>query len=358
MAEGDQDSSEKTEEPTQKRIQEAVKKGQVSFSREVSNFLMLVVLALNIIWFAPFYMRHAVIYLSRFIGSPHDIPLNVGSLQNLMAETISDIGVFMLLPIMATIVAALLSSFLQNGIVISGESMIPKLEKISVFKGVKRLFSMRSLIEFIKGIIKISIVGIVSYLVVASEFRKLEGLIFHDIAGIVSLLASMAFKMVIGACAVMFVIAVLDFLYQKFEYIKSLKMSKQELKEEFKQSEGDPQIKAKLKQIRQERAKKRMMQAVPDADVIIRNPEHYAVALKYDEAVMDAPVIIAMGMDKVALKIIEIAEENKIITVRNPPLARALYDTGKIDEEIPLEHYKAVAEVIGFVYRTKSKRAA
>jgi len=358
MAEGDSDNAEKTEEPTQKRIAEAVKKGQIATSREVVNFFMLVVLALNIMWFAPYYMNKATILLSRFIRSPHEIIIDEKSIINLMSETTIDIGIFMLPPILATIVAAIAANFIQNGFVISGESLIPKLEKISLFKGIKRMFSMKSLVEFIKGLFKISIVGIVAYIVVISDVEKIENLVSFDVDAIIHILTTLAFKMVIGAGFIMAVIAVLDFLYQKFEYIKSLKMTKQEVKEEFKQSEGDPNIKAKLRQIRQERSRRRMMAQVPDADVIIRNPEHYAIALKYDEATMDAPVVLAMGIDNIALKIIEIAEEHDIITVRNPPLARALYDSGKIDEEVPLEHYKAVAEVIGYVYKVRGNQKA
>ena len=254
----DNDNSDKTEEPTQKRIADAVKKGQVAFSREVSNFLMLLVLALNIAWFAPHYFRDAVGYLMRFLSSPHDIIIDSGSVPELATEIFMAVGVLMMLPIIATIFAALLSSFIQNGVVISGESIVPKLEKISIFKGIKRLFSMRSLMEFIKGIIKLSIIGFTSYVVVQSELDRLEQLTSQSIGGIVALLAELALKIVLGACAIMLVIAVLDYLYQKFEYIKSLKMTRQEVKDEYKQSEGDPQIKGKIRQIRMERAKNRM----------------------------------------------------------------------------------------------------
>lgn len=355
-----ENDNEKTEEPTHRRLQEAVKKGQVAFSREVSSFFIFVVLALNIIWFAPNYMPQTLLIFSKFLVEPHDIFVDEGNISALITDVVIGFAMVMVLPIIASVIAALLSSFLQNGIVISTEPLMPKLERISLFKGIKRLFSLRSVLEFVKGLIKISLVGATAYIVVVGEFDRMEDVISYDVADVTQTLGLLMFKMVIGACAVMLVIALLDYLYQKFEYIKSLKMTRQELKEEFKQTDGDPQIKAKLREIRMERARKRMMAAVPQSDVIIRNPTHYAVALKYDEAVMRAPVVVAMGQDRVAERIIELAEEHRIPTVSNPPLAQALYKSASLDEEIPLEHYRAVAEVIGYVYKLKgrNKKAA
>jgi len=355
VAENDQ---EKTEEPTHKRLQDAVRKGQVAFSREVSSFMLLLVLALNILWFAPPMMRKATESFSRFLTSPHAIIADEGNLVELITETVSDVALILLLPILATVVAALLSSFLQNGIIFSGEPLIPKLEKISLIKGVKRLFSLRSLVEFIKGLIKISLIGIVAWLVIESKIVLLQELPNYDIDGIIYVISSLSFRIILGAVIIMFLIALLDFVYQRFEYIKSLRMTRQEIKDEFKQSEGDPHIKSKLRQIRMERARNRMMSAVPDADVIIRNPTHYAVALKYDQETMDAPIVVAVGQDNIALIIIKTAEENDVPLVSNPPLARALYGSCTLDQEIPLEHYQAVAEIISYVYRLKGKASA
>lgn len=355
MAEDQGDSAEKTEEPTAKRIQEAVKKGQVAVSKEISSFLVFVALALNIVWFAPVYAKNAVIYLSRFINRPEDLTIDETGVFTILRDVATEFGLFMMVPVGVLVFIAIFSSFIQNGFIFSGESIIPKLDKISPIKGVKRMFSLKSFMEFVKGVIKITVVGFVSYTVVRSDLHRVESLVAYSIADMLHIMSSLALKVVIAAASVMLVIAVLDFMYQKFEYIKSLRMTKQEIKEEFKQSEGDPQIKARLRQIRQDRLRKRMMAAVPEADVVIRNPDHYAVALKYDEINMKAPEVVAMGMDLIALKIIEVAEENDVPTVRNPPLARALYSSSKIDDEIPLEHYQAVAEVISYVYRLKGK---
>jgi len=219
--------------------------------------------------------------LSHFIYNPHDLSLDQGTVLAIFADTIKEVGIIMLLPIGGAVFVAFFASFIQNGLIISADSIVPKLSKISVIKGIKRLFSMRSFMEFIKGIIKITLVASVCYLSVKPELGRIENLATLNIVGIINTLSSLAIRILLAACSVMMVIAILDFLYQKFEYIKSLRMTKQELKEEFKQSEGDPKIKSRLKQIRMERARKRMMAAVPEADVVIRNPEHYAVALKY-----------------------------------------------------------------------------
>jgi flagellar biosynthetic protein FlhB len=176
-----------------------------------------------------------------------------------------------------------------------------------------------------------------------------------DMAAILWVLHHLSIKMLIGVCSAMAVIAILDFLYQRFEYLKNLRMSKQDIKDEFKQSEGSPEIKAKLRQMRMERARKRMMAAVPTADVVITNPTHFAVALKYDTAKHAAPHVVAKGQDNVALNIRKLAEENNIPIVQNPPLARALYETTDLDEQVPEEHFKAVAEVIAYVYKLKGK---
>jgi flagellar biosynthetic protein FlhB len=356
MAEDEQNQAgEKTEEPTQRRIQEAVKRGQIAFSREVTNFLMMVVLVFNIAWFLPYLMSRATGMLARFIQSPDDMTVDTVGFGHLSWELVGDFLSLISIPVIATILAAFLSSFIQNGFIFTVEPIMPKLEKISLLKGLKRMFSLRSLMEFLKGITKISIVGIVAYMAVKDELGMLDLLPGYDVPDMMHYLGHLAFRMALGATVVMALVAILDFLYQRFEYMKNLRMTRQELKEEFKQTEGDPVIKSRLKQIRQERARQRMMAAVPKADVIITNPTHYAVALQYEEDKMRAPVVVAKGADIIALKIRELGELNKVPIVENPPLARALFTTVELDQEIPLEFYKAVAEVIGYVYRLRGK---
>lgn len=354
MAE-DQDDSQKTEEPTQRRIEEAVKKGQVVNSREVTNFLMLALLAL-LVWLAmPSAMEQATSFLRKYIESPHEIRIDPNSYRLLFTEMFKGAAMILVIPIIATIFVAFISAFIQHGWIASLDSIMPKLEKISPLKGLKRLFSLRSLVEFLKGVIKLTIVGSVAVIAIWPELGIIRQMHDMSMAGIMGVLHWLAIKMLIGVCAAMAVIAVLDFLYQRFEYFKSLRMSKQDIKDEFKQSEGNPEVKAKLRQMRMERAQKRMMSAVPTADVVVTNPTHFAVALKYDTNIHAAPHVVAKGQDNVAFNIRTLAEENNVPIVRNPPLARALYETAELDEQIPEEHFKAVAEVIAYVYKLKGQ---
>lgn len=351
-------SSEKTEEPTQRRIEEARKRGQIAFSREVVTFLMFLSLALLLLWATPYLSQRTAMGFFKFIESPEDILIDQGNFPELMKEIAFKLLLLIAIPAVATILAALAGSWMQSGFMISGEPLIPKLEKISPLKGFKRIFSLKSVIELLKGIVKITVIGFIGWMVVNAELSRMQALPDYDMKDLLSLMMTLSFRIVMWACVVMAIVAVMDYLYQRYEYLKSLRMSKQELKEEFKQSEGDPVIKNRLKQIRMERARRRMMAEVPKADVVITNPTHYAIALKYDQGSMGAPRLIAKGKDIIAAKIREIAEEHHIPIIQNPPLARSLFQEVELDEEIPIAFYHAVAEVISYVYKLKGKGAA
>jgi len=353
----DQDDSQKTEEPTRKRLDDAIERGQVITSRETSSFFMLLAFTLVLGWVAPLLFRNAQTALAIFIERPDSFATDGNSISSLMEDTFIKMGGILMAPFVAFIVAVFAANILQNRFVFSAEPLIPKLEKISISKGLERLFSLRALTEFGKSFIKIIVVGIVAYLAVHPYFSHLNQLANVTIPSMLAYLFLTAKRMLIGICIVMFFIAVFDYLYQRYEYLKSLRMSKQEIRDEFKQQEGDPQVKQRLRQIRVERARKRMMSAVPTADVIVTNPTHYSVALKYDSATMSAPKVVAKGLDNIALRIREVAKENDIPLFENAPLAQALYATVDIDREVPAEHYKAVAEVITYVYRIKGKFA-
>lgn len=354
MAE-DQDKSQKTEEPTHKRREEAVKKGQVAFSREVGSFFILLTFTLLVVWQSPSLMRDTMETLSHFVQRPSDYPADAGNLGQVLEDMLRDIGAIMALPFLAFVVAALASGLIQKPLVFSLEPIKPKLEKISVLKGIKRMFSMRSIIEFLKGLVKITITVVIVAIVVWPEMNELKRLPNTEIYPFLDFLIMLISRVLISVAIIMFFVALLDYLYQRYEYIKSLRMSKQEIKDEYKQQEGDPMIKQRLRSIRMERARKRMMAEVPKADVVITNPTHFAVALKYDTKAMQAPTVIAKGADKVAARIRGVAEEHKIPIVRNPPLARSLYDDVALEEEVPTRLYQAVAEVISYVYRLQGK---
>ncbi len=351
----DQDDSQKTEDPTQKRLDDARKKGQIASSREINHFFLLIAFSVILLIISPYIMKEATYILRPFIVSGYDIAMDTGNFRHSMIVLVKEIGFLMMIPFVLTISFALAAGFSQSGMNVSAESIKPKLEKISIAKGLKRMFSMKSLVEFLKGILKISLVGLISYLAIYPNMDTLRILPNMEIMQILVFTGEMAAKMMMGVLFVMFVIAGMDYAYQKFEYMKNMKMSKKDIKDEYKQQEGDPMIKQKLRAIRMERSRKRMMANVPDSDVVITNPTHVSVALKYDPMTMQAPQVVAMGKDKVALKIREIAKENKITIVRNPPLARALFENSTIEEDIPLEHYKAVAQVIGYVYRLQGR---
>jgi flagellar biosynthetic protein FlhB len=354
MAE-DADQSQKTEEPTHKKLEEARKKGQVASSREVNHWFMILAATVCMIAFVPSMMRDIKLALLKFVQAPHAINADLDQIRLVMIELVADLGAAVMVPLAVVVVAALGGGLVQNGLVIAAQRIQPKLEKISLASGVKRLFSLRAIAEFVKGILKLALVATVATVLILPEFHSLASIPALDAAQVMGLVHDLAIQMLLAVLAVVTVIAALDFLYQKYEFIKTMRMSRHELREEFKQTEGDPMIKSRLRQIRMERARRRMMAAVPEADVVVTNPTHYAVALEYEAAEMAAPKVVAKGVDSLARRIREIAEEHDVAVVENPPLAQALYAGVEIDEEIPEEHYKAVAEIIGYVFRLKRK---
>lgn len=357
MAEQNEDQSQKTEDPTQHRLDEARKKGQIPYSREVNNFFVMLALALMIAWIFPSLLVNAQNTLLPYIAMPHDILISPASLRDTLSDTFINMGVLLLAPLAIVLLLVIGAALIQSRLIFAVERIKPKMEKISLIKGAKRLFSMRSVVEFLKGIVKISIVTLVGVFAIYSDLPRLRILASYEPMEMLGFLSFLSLKIMVGACCVMFIVAILDYVYQRFEFMKQMRMSKQEIKDEHKQQEGDPLVKSKLRQIRMERARQRMMANVPSADVVITNPTHFAVALKYDTGVMGAPICIAKGVDTVAFRIREMAEEHDIPVVENPPLARALHASVDLDEEIPYEHYKAVAEVISYVYRLKGKKA-
>ncbi len=350
-----QDPAQKTEEPTAKKLADAEAKGQVAKSQEVGHWFMLLGITIAVLLLASGATIRLADRLTTFIAAPHLIPLDGGHLTLVMWKLAGGVGLA-LLPLAGLLwCAALAGNLIQHKPVFSAHKLKPELSKLSLLKGFKRLFSMSSLVEFAKGIAKIAVVGVVAVLAVWPELDELPATIAAGVEAILPRLRELALMMLAGVLAVMTLIAAADFLFQRHRHVQGLRMTKQEVKDEQKQSEGDPVVKQRLRQIRMERARRRMIAAVPEADVVVTNPTHYSVALKYDAERMAAPVLVAKGMDALALKIREIAEQHDVAIVANPPLARALHATVELDQEIPVAHYKAVAEIIGYVMRQKSK---
>ncbi len=354
----DQDDSSKTEEPTAKRLQDARNRGQVAVSRELNNWLVLLAATLALVGFSPGVLHDSYRLLTHFLANAHQIPFEYGSMQAQMIALSLSVAASIGPLILAILAAGVAAGIGQVGWLMAPEAIKPQFSKISPLKGFERLFSGAALIEFAKGLAKMTIVGWACWLVAAPEFDRLPMFVLRDPAAALSTIGAISLKLLIAAVAAMTVIAAADVFYQRLRLRRELRMSRTEVRDEFKEQEGDPMVKAKLRQIRQERSRRRMMQAVPKADVVITNPTHYAVALKYDRTTMDAPILVAKGLDAVALKIRQVAEANRVPIVENPPLARALHASVELDQPISPEHYKAVAEVIGYVLRVRGHAAS
>ncbi|MFC4351168.1 flagellar biosynthesis protein FlhB [Fodinicurvata halophila] len=355
MAEEQKDDSQKTEEPTPKRLQDAREKGQVARSQEVNHWFIILGFALILGVMSPWVVNRIGLALLPFIERPHDIIVESSTAQTLMYDTVMQVAIALSLPFLAMIVLALASGFLQFGLIFSFESLKPKLSKLSLVSGFKKIFGSRAIMEFLKGILKITLIGVVIAAVIWPEGQKILNLSDLQPQEILVFLRAESLRLLIAVLAMMTVIAAADFAYQRYKHIKEMRMTRQEVRDETKQSEGDPLVKSRLRQIRMERSRRRMMAAVPSADVVVTNPTHYAIALKYNSEEMNAPTVVAKGIDDVALRIRDVARQNEVPLVENRPLAHALYDAVEIDEEVPPEHYKAVAEIIGYVMRIKGQ---
>jgi flagellar biosynthetic protein FlhB len=348
----ERDDTERSEDPTQKRLDEALQRGDVVKSQEVNTWFVLAGAALILLSFSGSMSADVTKVLRGLIGQVHNIPVDGSGLlytmRTLALETIAAVA----LPFMLLVLAAIAGNMVQHRLVWTGEQLKPKLSKISPGAGFKRLFSKIAVANFVKGLVKLALIGAVMVGLLWPKRAQLDGLITMDPAVILALTKTLSLEMLGAVVAILAVVAAADYLFQYRQWYERQKMSVRELKEEFKQTEGDPAIKGKIRQLRQSRMRKRMMAAVPKASVIITNPTHYAIALQYERG-MNAPVCLAKGIDNIALKIREVAAEHRIPVVENPPLARALHATVEVDEEVPPDHYKAVAEVIGYVMRLR-----
>ncbi len=353
MAEHD-DDAERSEEPTQKKLDDAHNKGDVAKSQEVTALFMLTGATLVVLVFSQGMVGDIGEAFRGFLANAHAMPVDAEGVRLLAWRLTTAMFVVLAIPLVLLMAAALAGNLVQHRLVWSLEPAKPKLSKISPLKGFKRLFSMQSLVNFAKGLIKLVIVGAVMTFIVWPERDRLDGLVTVDPAALLPIIQVLSLKLLAGVVAIMAIVAGLDYMWQQHSYTKRQKMSFRELKDEFKQTEGDPMVRAKLRQVRMERSRRRMMAKVPEATVVITNPTHYAVALKYESG-MAAPICVAKGTDAVALKIREIAEGADIPLIENPPLARSLHAAVEIDHEIRAEHYKAVAEIIGYVMQIRAR---
>jgi flagellar biosynthetic protein FlhB len=353
---GDRDDSQATEEPTQRRLDEAKAQGDIVKSQEVSTFIVLGGGTLAIAIFGPWAAESFARTFSIFLEQPDQILVDPGAMMGLMRGTLLHVAMIFGPPIGFLVAAALAAHLLQNSPTFNVERLMPDFSKISPQAGLRRLFGLDGVTNLLKGLIKIAIVGSIVWMTLWPMRGQLSLVLDESPAEMTGDMMHLLMRVLIAVLSVLAVMAVLDYFLQRFRFYQRNRMTKQELKEEFRSNDGDPLIKARIRKIRMEKARKRMMAAVPQATVVITNPTHYAVALQYEQGKMDAPLCVAKGTDALALRIRAVAEEHKVPVIENPPLARALYATVEIDETIPQEHYKAVAQVIGYVLKLTGKR--
>ncbi|MBJ3783940.1 flagellar biosynthesis protein FlhB [Devosia sediminis] len=352
MSDDAPDQESKTEDPSQKKLDDAHKKGDVAKSQEVTTWFMLLGSAIVFAMLSPWASTEMSQSLSLIFANADQIDVEGSGFTDFFnGLAFSLIGVATI-PLLVLFVCGILANLVQHRPVWSVEPITPKFSKISPIGGFKRLFSADALVNFGKGLVKIAVVGAVVVAICWPERDRLDTMMTADPIMILMDFQEIGIKIFMGVLAVVTAIAAADFFYMRQKWWKRQMMTVQETREEYKQMEGDPHVKGRLRQLRQERSRKRMMAAVPDATVVITNPTHFAVALKYDKN-MAAPKCVAKGADAIAFRIRELAKENDVPIVENPPLARALFASVDIDETIPGEHFKAVAEVIGFVMRLK-----
>jgi len=348
------EKDDQTEEPTERKLEEAIKRGDVAKSAEINTLFVLGGFTLALLTTSRHVGASLVLDLRGFLTNAHLVPIDAAGLSAVGGRALWAGVAAVALPIAFIVFGGLAGGSIQHRPLWTLQPLKPQFGRLSPMAGMKRLFGREAFAQFIKGLLKIIIVGAVAATLLWNERDRLDGLARLDPVALMPATLALSIKLLAGVLAIYAVLALGDAVYQRISWRKRQMMSKRELKEEFKEQEGSPEIKARLRQIRAARVKKRMMKAVPDATVVITNPTHYAVALKYEKG-MAAPVCVAKGLDSLALRIRAVATQHGVAVVENPPLARALHATVDVDDEIPVEHYKAVAEVIGYVLRLRRR---
>lgn len=349
----DRDDSQRTEDPTQKRLQDAREKGDFPRSQDLVTFATLSAATFAIVVWGGEAGQIFVDRFGGFLSHPESFDASAGGILSLAWGIGVALAAILAVPFAAMLIGAIAGNLVQSPLVMSGEKLKMDLTKLSPGKGVKRLFGGEALVNFAKGLIKVTCAAAAAVWAVWPDTSALLGLVAADprMAGNSALVLTT--RMLGAVLAVVAIFAAIDWFWQRFSFMRRMRMSKQDIRDEMKQSEGDPLVKMKIRQVRMERGRKRMMQAVPEATVIVTNPTHYAVALKYESGTMSAPKCVAKGVDALALRIREIASQHEVPVVENPPLARALYAAVEVDQDIPVEHYKAVAQIIGFIMKKR-----
>ncbi|MFC5702118.1 flagellar biosynthesis protein FlhB [Cohnella faecalis] len=351
-------AGEKTEKATPKKRQDTRNKGQVASSPDVPGALIMLGSLTCFLMLGSFFQTRLLAMFSDVFRHRMSMDITETNVMNLFGHYVLQILIFLAPLFVIVFVIIFAANYAQIGWLFTTETLKPQFNKLNPISGAKQIFSMRSVVEFLKSSLKLTVVGVVVYLMLWSERDRFLGLAHVPIEDIFAFAAELTIKLGMFVSAILFVIAIGDFIYQKYEHEKSLRMSKQDIKDEHKNIEGDPLIKGKIRERQRRMALMRMMQEVPKADVVITNPTHYAVALQYDGTKMDAPTVMAKGQDYLALRIREIAKKNDVVIMENKPLARGLYERTEIGDTVPGDLFQAVAEVLAYVYRLKGRRKA
>lgn len=356
MAE-EQDDSQKTEAPSQKKLDDARAKGQVASSKEVGNFLLIGTGTLTIGVALPGIMRDLALGMSHYLRHAGDPGLAGSALGASLVRAVALLGLALAIPLAIALAAAIAGPAVQNAILWSTDNLQPKLERVSPLAGAKRLFSLKSVVEFLKGIVKVTLMAVIGVAVIWPLLPRLMAAGHLGVAGALGFLRETSIWLIAAIAACLALIAALDFAYQHHAFMRQMRMSRRDMQDEHKQSEGDPIIKQRLRGLRMAKARQRMMAEVPTSTVVITNPTHFAVALRYVAGETPAPKVVAKGVDALALRIREVARAHEVPIVENPPLARALHKAVDLGAMIPAEHFQAVAEIIGHVLRLRQTPA-
>lgn len=354
----EQNDDDKTEEPTPRKLEQAREKGDIIYSAEVGAALSLIAATGIVAFMAEPIVSQIAHGFIGFIAMPDQLSAEPGSLRAIFASVLLKLLAIFGLVALALAAAGIAARYVQDQPTFTGERLTPKLNKLNPIEGFKRVFGKQAASAFLKSLAKLVLVGAVLAWVLWPNDAELENISLLDPNALLPFIQSKVVAMMLALASAAAVLAAVDYVFTRQSYMKRMKMSRREIKEEMRQSDGDPMVKAKLRQIRMERSRKRMLASVPNASVVITNPTHYAVALRYEQGETPAPICLAMGVDAVAQRIREAATEHNIPIVEDPPLARALFATAEIDQPIPKEHYEAVAKVIGFVMRLARRKGA
>ncbi len=349
----DHDDAQRTEEPTQKKLDDAREQGDVPRSQDI---VLLATLSAATIAIVAWGNQAASGFMSRFtvlLASPEAVDASGGGLLALSWHIGIALGLILGMPFALMLAAAIGGHLIQSPLLFSAKKIAPSFSKLSPMQGFSRLFSREALINFAKGLLKVICVGVAVVYAVWPDHNALMDMISADPRAGGAAAYVLITKMLGPVLGVVAAFAVIDWFWQRLSFMRRMRMSKQDIRDELKDAEGDPTIKMKLRQIRMERSRRRMMAAVPGATVVVTNPTHYAVALKYESGEMAAPVCVAKGVDLMALRIRDLARESGVPVIENPPLARSLYASVAVDAAIPAEHFKAVAQIIGFIMRQR-----